>query len=258
MKRNNIFKAAVLAIILMGMLAGCTPQTATPTTVVEQPVATEAPVETIAPMLTITDTLGHTVSFDKIPERVVVAGKATALLVNTLYLFPEAATRIVAIENRSQTPDAFIPLVDPTYTDKLVLEKNAGPEAIAPSKPDVVILKSSMKEKLGDPLEAIGIKVIYLDLETPDTFYQDLQTIGALFGNSQRADEITAFYQDRVSQVTRRTQRPETRRKADLIGTSTQCRRKCHLLRSPARDLASDHPGGNSRRHAGLESRERW
>jgi len=202
MKRNKIFKAAVLAVILIGMLAGCTPQTTTPTAVVEQPVVTEAPVETVAPVLSLTDTLGHTVSFDKLPERVVVAGKATTLLVNTLYLFPEAASRIVAIENRSQSPDAFIPLVDPTYTEKLVLEKNAGPEAIAPSKPDVVILKSSMKEKLGDPLEAIGIKVVYLDLETPATFYQDLQTIGALFGNSQRADEITAFYQGRVSQVT--------------------------------------------------------
>jgi iron complex transport system substrate-binding protein len=203
MKGNKIFKAAVLAIVLIGMLAGCTPKTASPTAVVEQPVITEAPVETSAPALTITDTLGHTVSFDKLPERIVVAGKATALLVNTLYMFPEAASRIVAIENRSQSPDAFIPLVDPTYIDKLVLEKNAGPEAIAPTKPDVVILKSSQKEKLGDPLEAIGIKVVYLDLETPDTFYQDLQTIGALFGNSQRADEITTFYQGRVNQVSK-------------------------------------------------------
>ena len=203
MKRNKIFTAAVLVIILIGILAGCTPKSVTPTAVVEQPAATQAPTETAAPALTITDTLGHSVSFEKMPERIVVAGKATALLVNTLYMFPEAASRIVAIENRSQTPDAFIPLVDPTYTEKLVLEKNAGPEAIAPSKPDVVILKSSMKEKLGDPLEAIGIKVVYLDLETPETFYQDLQTIGALFGDSQRADEITAFYQGRVSQVTK-------------------------------------------------------
>jgi iron complex transport system substrate-binding protein len=203
MKRKNILQAAVLAMILVGMLAGCTtPETVTPTAVVEQPVATEAPAETAAPLLTITDTLAHTTEFDKLPERIVVAGKATALLVNTLYMFPEAASRIVAIENRSQSPDAFIPLVDPTYADKLVLEKNAGAEAIAPTQPDVVILKSSMKEKMGDPLEAIGIKVVYLDLETPETFYQDLQTIGALFGNSQRADEITAFYQGRVSQIT--------------------------------------------------------
>ncbi len=131
-----------------------------------------------------------------------MAGKATALMVNTLYMFPEAADKVVAIENRSQSPDAFIQLVDATYVDKLTLEKNAGPEAIAPAQPDVVVLKTSSKEKLGDPLEAIGIKVVYLDLETPDAFYNDLQTIGELFGNTERADEITAFYQGKVSQVT--------------------------------------------------------
>jgi iron complex transport system substrate-binding protein len=201
MKKNRIIHAAILAILLAGMLAGCAQPTTTPTEVTEAPVVTQALVET-APSITVTDTLGREVAFEKLPERIVVAGKATALLVNTLYMFPEAATRIVAIENRSQNPDAFIPLVDPTYVDKLVLEKNAGPEAIAPSQPDVVILKATMKEKLGDPLEAIGIKVIYLDLETPDAFYRDLQTVGALFGNNQRADEITAFYQGRVSQVT--------------------------------------------------------
>ncbi len=224
MKSNKTINTVVLAVMLIGLLAGCTTsKTATPP-VVEPPVATAAPTETAAPPLTITDTLGHTVSFDRLPERVVVAGKATALLVNTLYMFPEAANRIVAIENRSQSPDAFIPLVDPAYTDKLVLEKNAGPEAIAPSKPDVVILKSSMKEKLGDPLEAIGIKVVYLDLETPDTFYQDLQTIGALFGNSQRADEITAFYQGRVSQVTEALKdlKPEEKQTILLIQHSLQ------------------------------------
>jgi iron complex transport system substrate-binding protein len=208
MNSNKYFSAAVLAIILIGMLVGCSPQMVTPAGVAEQPVATEVPlvveptiVESALPTI-ITDTLGHEVSFDKLPERIVVAGKATALLVNTLYMFPEATTRIVAIENRSQSPDAFIPLVDPTYVDKLVLEKNAGPEAIAPAQPDVVILKSSMKEKLGDPLETIGIKVVYLDLETPDIFYQDLQTIGALFGNSKRADELTAYYQAKVSAIT--------------------------------------------------------
>jgi iron complex transport system substrate-binding protein len=193
--------AVILAILLITVLAGCTQPAASPTTVFEAPAATQD--AGVTPTgVTITDTLGREVTFEKLPERIVVAGKATALLVNTLYMFPEASTRIVAIENRSQNPDAFISLVDPTYIDKLVLEKNAAAEAIAPSQPDVVILKSSMKEKLGDPLETIGIKVIYLDLETPDAFYQDVQTVGGLFGNSQRADEINAFYRSRVSQVT--------------------------------------------------------
>ncbi|MBN2257533.1 MAG: ABC transporter substrate-binding protein [Anaerolineaceae bacterium] len=192
----------LLSIILVSLLAGCTIPAATPNSVVEPTPVIEPTVGEVDTTITITDTLGNKVSFDQLPERIVVAGKATPLLVNTLYMFPEAVSRITTIENRSQSPEIFIPLVDATYADKLTLEKNAGPEAIAPAQPDVVILKPYMKEKLGDPLETIGIKVIYLDLETPDTFYKDLQTIGALFGNSQRADELTAFYQSKVQAIT--------------------------------------------------------
>jgi iron complex transport system substrate-binding protein len=201
MNSNKLIPIVILVILLVSMLAGCTQPASSPAENTEVPVVTQAPAE-VTVGVTVTDTLGREVTFEKLPERVVVAGKATALLVNTLYMFPEAASRVVAIENRSQNPDAFISLVDPTYTDKLVLEKNAAAEAIAPSHPDVVILKSSMKENLGDSLEAIGIKVIYLDLETPDAFYKDVQTIGAMFGNSPRAEEIIAFYQERVSAVT--------------------------------------------------------
>jgi iron complex transport system substrate-binding protein len=201
MKSNKIVPIVILASMLVSMLAGCTQTGASPTASSDAPVVTQAPAEVDAGVIVI-DTLGREVTFEKLPERVVVAGKATALLVNTLYMFPEATSRVVAIENRSQNPDAFIQVIDPTYTDKLVLEKNAAAEAIAPSHPDVVILKSSMKEKLGDSLEAIGIKVIYLDLETPDAFYKDVRTIGALFGNNARAEEIVAFYQGRVSAVT--------------------------------------------------------
>jgi iron complex transport system substrate-binding protein len=201
MNSNKLIPIVILVILLVSMLAGCTQPASSPAENTEVPVVTQAPAE-VTVGVTVTDTLGREVTFEKLPERVVVAGKATALLVNTLYMFPEAASRVVAIENRSQNPDAFISLVDPTYTDKLVLEKNAAAEAIAPSRPDVVILKSSMKENLGDSLEAIGIKVIYLDLETPDAFYKDVQTIGAMFGNSPRAEEIIAFYQERVSAVT--------------------------------------------------------
>jgi hypothetical protein len=46
------------------------------------------------------------------------------------------------------------------------LEANAAAEQIAPLKADAVVLKSSMAEKLGTPLEALGLKVVYVDLET--------------------------------------------------------------------------------------------
>ncbi len=191
--RHQSFSFLVALVVLAGLLAGCAPKAVTPAVPV-----TAQPAEAA---LVITDGLGRTVTFDTMPERIVVAGKATALMVNSLYAFPEAATKIVAIENRTQSPDQFISLIDPTLGDKLTIEKNAGPEAIAPTKPDVVILKSSMKEKLGDPLEQLGIKVIYVDLETPDQYYRDVRVLGALLDDTTRAEEIVAYYEGRVSMV---------------------------------------------------------
>lgn len=197
--RKSIFTGMAALILLAGVLAGCAPKAVIP-------LVTEAPVsatsQPAAAALTVIDALGRTVSFDKMPERIVVAGKASTLIVNSLYAFPEAKTKIVAIENRTQSPDKFISVLDPNFAAKLIIEKNAGPEAIAPAKPDVVILKSAMKTSLGDPLEQLGIKVVYVDLETPDQFYRDIRVLGALLDDTSRAEEIVTFYQGQVTKIT--------------------------------------------------------
>jgi len=72
-------------------------------------------------------------------------------------------------------------------------------EQIAPLTPDLVIMKDYLKDSLGAPVEALGIKVVYLNLETPETFITDVMTIGQIFGDSKRAEEITSYYQQSVS-----------------------------------------------------------
>jgi iron complex transport system substrate-binding protein len=91
--------------------------------------------------------------------------------------------------------------VDPGFDQKTVLEVEAGPEQIAPLSPDVVIVRSFMQENLGKPLEQIDIPVVYVDLETPEQYFRDLATLGQLFDNEARAEEIQAFYQARLDQV---------------------------------------------------------
>ena len=154
---------------------------------------------------TITDALGRKLDFEQPPQRVVIAGRASSLLANALYLFPEASQRIVGIENRSQSASPILPVIDPNSSDKIFFEKNAGPEQIAPAQPDVVILKSYMAESLGEPLEILGITVVYLDLETPDQFFRDIETLGKLFGNSERAGEVQRYYQQRLDEIQQRT-----------------------------------------------------
>lgn len=151
--------------------------------------------------ITVTDALGRQVVFAEPPQRIVIAGRATPLIVDAFYLFPEAGQALTGIELRSQSAKDFLSTIDPNYENKTALEMNSGPEQIAPLQPDVVLLKSFMADQLGAPLEQLGIPVVYLDLETPEQYTRDITTMGQLLGNPGRAQEILDFYQQRVNQV---------------------------------------------------------
>ena len=56
--------------------------------------------------------------------------------------------------------------------------RQAGVEVYASHRPDLVILKSSLKKSVGAGLEALGIKTLYLSLETPDDYYAELDLLG--------------------------------------------------------------------------------
>lgn len=150
--------------------------------------------------LTITDTLGREVTSAAPPQRIVVAGKATFMIVDALYLFPEGLQRLAAVGATGQGGD-FLPIVDPNAASKATLGAEAGPEQIAAAGPDLVILKGYLREKLGAPIEALGIPVFYVSLETPEQYFTELRAIGRLLGNEARAEEVIAFYRERVDRV---------------------------------------------------------
>jgi iron complex transport system substrate-binding protein len=163
--------------------------------------ATEAPA---APTegISLVDALDRQLEFEAAPERIVVAGRATPLLADAVYLFPEAIDRVVGLEARFQSrDDPFYPVIDPTYAEVTLLEMNASAEQILPVEPEVVVMKTFMAESLGDPLEQVNVPVVYLELETPEQFSRDIATLGQLFDNAARADEIISFYSDRQDRV---------------------------------------------------------
>jgi iron complex transport system substrate-binding protein len=154
--------------------------------------------------ITVTDALGRTVTFEEPPQRIVVAGQAVIMLADAVYMFPDVSPRIVALSKTNQGLGDFIAVIDAAYPEKTILEVQTGVEPVAAANPDAVILKTTMEEKLGKPLEDLGLKVIYLDLETPARFMSDVATLGKLFKNETRADQIADFYQarmDRISQA---------------------------------------------------------
>lgn len=151
----------------------------------------------------VEDAEGRILSFDPPPQKIVVPGKASWMVGHPLYMFPEATDRVLAMEKRRGTVSNFLDAVVPGFSELPHLDTNSGPEQIAPLSPHAAILKSYLKD-LGDSLELIGIPVVYVDLETPEQFFSDINTIGQLFDNQERAQEITAFYEQRLDLVAKR------------------------------------------------------
>ncbi len=161
---------------------------------------------------TVNDALGREITFEQAPQRIVLAGKALFMVADAIYLFPEAGQNIVALGSTGQGSGNFIPMIDPTFADKISLASDAGAEQIAAAQPDCVIMKSSNAEKLGKPLEELKIPVVYLDFETPDQYERDLASLGQLFQNPDRAAEVAAFYQGKVDSISQRSPRSPTTR----------------------------------------------
>ncbi len=190
--KRSLF-ALLVGLVVLGACssAPAAQETATPT----------QPVFASASSFMITDALGRQVTFAKPPTRIVITGKALIMVVDAVFMFPEAAGRIVALGNAGQGTSNFIALIDPNYAAKAILQQDAGAEQIAAAQPDLVILKSVLSETVGKSLEALHIPVIYVDFETPEQYGRDLAILGQIFQNETRAQQLANFYQNKVAEI---------------------------------------------------------
>lgn len=205
-------KRTALALVLIGLLAlalaACVapPARVAPATTATGPQAAAADTpaaaqEPAAGPIVIVDALGREVTLPAAPQRIVLTGRALFMIADAAYLFPDAGQRIVGIGSTAQGGGNFVELIDPNYADKAVLERDAGAEQVAAPQPDLVMLKSSLAESLGQPIEALGIPVIYIDFETPEQYLRDLAVLGQVAQDETRAAEVAAYYQDKVDQI---------------------------------------------------------
>ena len=170
-------KTLTFFLFFVFAISACTPKTA------------EIPKE-----IMVVDALGREVLFDSLPQKIVVAGRQTPMLVNFFYLFETASEKIAAIERRSQSADSFLMIIHPDIESKYSLERDAGVEQIAPLDPDLVILKTSMRDSVGSGLEEIGIPVVYIDFESVDQIYRDLGIFAAILGEEERGNLLIDQY----------------------------------------------------------------
>ena len=155
--------------------------------------------------LLIEDTTGNTANLKGIPQRITFVGKASNMIADVLYMFPEASSRIVGVGKTNQANGEFVKVLDPDYDSKVYLEHTVGPEQVAVTQPELVIMKNYLKKSLGDPVGQLDIPVLYMNLETPEAYEEDLRMLGKVFGNPDRASELINYYQDEKDYVVNRT-----------------------------------------------------
>jgi iron complex transport system substrate-binding protein len=189
-------RTLLLISLLVFVLAACSSQAQGPSAIAPQPAATLR-----SEPIIVTDALGRQVTLPASPERIVLTGKAVIMIADAAYAFSQASQRIIGMGTMNQDVSNFIGMIDPNFDQKTRLENNAAAEQIAALKPDLVLLKSYLAETVGQPIEALGIPVIYLDFETPEQFQRDLAILGKIFQDDARAQDLAAYYQAGVEGV---------------------------------------------------------
>jgi len=174
----------------------------------------KAPVDN-TPLIIIEDAMGRAVPLADYPDEIVIAGRQTPMLANFAYLFADSSEKIVGIENRSQSSDRFLSLLDDDYLTKVVIEKGAGAEQISPLEPDLVILKDVMKGEIGDQLETIGIQPIYVSFETIEDINRDMRILGEVFQDTEKAEFVIRFFEEKKSELDQMVQ--ISSRKPDVL-----------------------------------------
>ena len=192
---GKIISAALWASLIL-LCASC----GKPRETAARPVPSQIP--------TIVDAAGRTVHLDRPPRRLSITGKASFMIENAVYLFPEARERGLDFlgGHAPQRPGVadFLALVVPGRDGGGTFSGEAGIEQVASTRPDAVLMKSSAR-RAGDAMGQVGLPVVFLDLETPAQYERDLAILGQLLAASERAETLIAYYRGIAGLVVDRT-----------------------------------------------------
>lgn len=74
-------------------------------------------------------------------------------------------------------------------------------EEVLAARPDVVVLKDFLFGKYEEEFQKLGIPTIYLNLESPESWQEDLDTLGVLFDNPARARWLKEQFSSRQEAI---------------------------------------------------------
>jgi iron complex transport system substrate-binding protein len=163
--------------------------------------------------VTVTDALNRVVQLKLPIKRVVVTGKGSWPIITVAYMFPNAKNVLYGLSGEVDCP--LFRMVDPGIKSKIIPTIGVTPnvEEVAAMNPDVVVLKSTMKLTVGDSLEGLGIKVVYVDFENLNSYVRDVRVLGRIFNDEEKAEKIVKYYNETYNTVFSKSLTVKERRK---------------------------------------------
>ena len=149
----------------------------------------------------IVDAAGRTVRLPRLPRRILAIGHGPQIIAHLIFMFPEAGERFIGWERRGSTASEFIPRIDPDFSKRVFPDPNTGMEEIAALHADLVLMRGTRPDPKGEGLAGLGIPVVYLGLEDPEQYREDILRLGRILGNSRRAEFINRYYRDRLERL---------------------------------------------------------
>jgi len=149
----------------------------------------------------VVDGAGRTVVLQRCPERIVVVGRGAFIPLHMLAMFPESRHRLVGYEKRGPADEAFLTLIDADYASIPTMAANPGTEQIASLRPDLVLTKGRFAGALERAMAVLDIPVIHLGVENPERFLADVDNLGRILGNPDRAAAIRTYYRSRLDAI---------------------------------------------------------
>lgn len=187
----------LMTLLLSFTLFGCAPE------------KQEAPVEEVqeeSAAIEVNDQIGRLVTLEKPAEKVV----STYYLVTASMLTLGLKEKIVGVEMKANSRGLY-KLAAPELIELpgVGSGKEINVEAIASLEPDVVFLPKKQKDA-AEVLEGLGIPSIVVDPESYEKFNELLSIIGKVCAVESKAEELIAYYDGVVSEVSSATANAET------------------------------------------------
>lgn len=165
----------------------------------------------------VTDHLGRKVTIDGKVETIVSGYYITTSLLIALGL----EDKLAGVEAKAETRPIYS-LAAPRILKlpNIGTAKDFDIEACIALKPDIVILPVKLKDSVAT-LEKLGIKVIAVNPENMDLLKETVTMIGKATGTEKRAEQLIAYYDQKLDMVAKLASSGEARKTVYLAGNSS-------------------------------------